>query len=150
MIERTDFNLDERTNGEMLDRNCLPHVQEFSNEELFADFCDGLPAVNCCSPYITSEDVVDESVDIENKVDESLIKMYKKRQKMQKKSKKRKQKQVISLKKKTEKKEHFLTTFFSSFTDNLNESFKFMEYEEMLQLAPAYPYKEGMKARYRK
>ncbi len=137
-MERT--NLDERYHGEMLDRSSLPFNFDFSFEELFPDCCDSLPAINCQRHFITPEDVVDEDVDIEAIVDRKLIKGYRKQMKKQQKiqqkfaPKERREKEKIIAKKEM----HDYSISFS--TDY---------YEEELVLAPAYPYKQGMRARYR-
>ncbi len=161
MKERT--NLSERYFGEMVDRENLPHVFEFSNEEIFENVCepDCLPVVNCCSNFITAEDVIDEDMDVEAEVDKRLIKSYKKqarkeRKKREKIERKKKKGKVLSTRKKPDRQEFVVNKTFATVA-NVNATNNIIFYEsgncqmeeDFVELAPAYPYKEGIKARYR-
>lgn len=138
MEERT--NLDERYHGEMLDRSSLPFNFDFSLEELFPDCCDSLPAINCQRHFITAEDVVDEDADIEAIVDRKLIKSYRKQMKKQQKEKRK-----LARKERAEKEKIFTKKETPEYTKSFSNDY----FEEDLVLAPAYPYKQGMRARYR-
>ncbi len=136
-MERT--NLDERYHGEMLDRSNLSFNFDFSFEELFPDCCDSLPAINCQRPYLTPEDVIDESADVEAIVDRKLIKGYRKQMKKMKKQRK------LAMKNSEEKRSFTSVKEMPRYNESVSTDF----FEEELILAPAYPYKEGMRARYR-
>lgn len=135
-MERTEDFLatESRFYGEMLDRKNRSNGFEFSFEELFPDVCDQLPATNCCcGQFIPIEEIVDPDVDIEAAVDYSLIRSYKKA--MKRKEKKAKQEAT---------RKRWIAEA------SLNETpFSFEEVCEATSLAPAYPYKEGIKARLR-
>lgn len=143
-------NLKERHHGEMLDRNCLPNNFEFSDEELFPNMCESRIDVKCCqSRYVPIDEVIDQSVDIEASLDLKIIKEHKKRaKKMRRVEEKIERKEMKKTRVAKQQKEKIEKEANLSFFEELfNEMF---EDDSCLQLSMAYPYKEGMKARYRK